>query len=78
MNGEGLQQELTQRGIAVRVETWERLAVLVPEAGAPPLAADDIRGEIQSLATRHGFTHVAIELTEDWCSGASLPRRQPD
>ena len=78
MNRDALQEELSQRGIRLRVEAWERLAVLVPTTDSSLVATDDFRRDVQALASKHGFTHVAIELTEDWISGASLSRHQSD
>lgn len=64
---------LAALGVRCEVEARGRLAVLVPRA---PLALDDParRRELQRLAQRHGFTHVALELTDD---DAALPRPEP-
>jgi hypothetical protein len=78
VNREAFEGELAQRGLPVRVESRERLAVLVPFSGAPALTGDTLRRDVQSLAVKHGFTHVAIELTEEWCSRAAVPRSQPE
>ena len=78
MNRDALQHDLLQRGVPCRVEAWDRLAVLVPDTGALPLAIEELRRDVLALASKHGFTHVAIELTEDWPSGATLSRRQSD
>ena len=54
--------------VACRVETRERLAILVPE-GPIELNADERRSILQ-LARSDGFTHAAVELDPDV---ASLP-----
>jgi hypothetical protein len=78
VNRDALEYDLTRLGLAIKVEERDRLAVLVPDASVSVRRAEMLQREIASLASKHGFTHVAIELTEDWCSGAPLPRDQPD
>ena len=56
-------------GVACRVETRDRLAVLVPDE-ALQLSAD-LRRNILQIARAEGFTHVAVELDP---AVASLPR----
>ena len=56
-----LRDALAARGLHVRVEGADSLAILVP----PPGAALDWpaeRHEIVRLARAHGFSHVALEL----------------
>lgn len=60
-----LEGALTDEGLACRVEARERLAVLVPRGDWPALDDAPRRRALHQLATRHGFTHVALELDAD-------------
>ena len=60
-----LEQRLHDRGMNYRVETRDRLVVLIPDGSGPPVRAD-----LLELAREEGFTHVALELDPD---GAALP-----
>lgn len=60
-------------GVPCDVERRGRLALLVPR-DAELLADPAHRREVQRLAQRHGFTHVALELVDD---DAPLPRAEP-
>jgi hypothetical protein len=60
----GLALALTALGLPCMVEAHERLAVIVPTAAVPDLVDAKMRREVQSLATAHGFTHVALDLGE--------------
>lgn len=68
-----LGEALAGEGMACRVEARERLAVLVPERGDADawrsLADAARRRALHQLATRHGFTHVALELDPDDAGG---------
>lgn len=58
---------LREHGMDCRVETLDRLAILVPD---PTLEISD-RKRVVELARASGFTHVALELDPD---GATLSR----
>ena len=62
-----LETMLRENGLTCRVETRERLAIIVPERGSTLPA----RAEILRSAREAGFTHVAVELDPD---GAALSR----
>ncbi|MGQ0538746.1 MAG: hypothetical protein ACT4R6_07345 [Gemmatimonadaceae bacterium] len=59
---ERLQRELTERGLAVRVEARGRLAVLLAGRAVDELMEERVRKGIVDLALGSGFTHVAVEL----------------
>ena len=61
----GLAAALAARGLACRVEGRERLALLVPADESLPVDDPQQRRAIHQLATRFGFTHVAIEVVDD-------------
>lgn len=50
-------------GVAARVEPLGRLAVLHVAGDVAPLADPALRERLMALATDHGFTHVALELS---------------
>lgn len=60
----GLALALSELGLSCAVEAHERLAVLVPTSAMPDLSDAAVRRRLQALATRHGFTHVALDLGE--------------
>ena len=64
MSTASLQAELAALGLVGSLETRGTLAVLtVRDARA---AGDDaVRERAVSLAARHGFTHLALELEDD-------------
>ena len=69
MSAASLQAELAALGLAGTLEARGTLAVLTVR---DVRAADDaIRESAVTLATRHGFTHLALEL-EDGEDRASL------
>ena len=56
-----LARDLAAHGVRCRVEARGRLAVLVV-ADHAPLGDPATRRRVATLATAHGFTHVALEL----------------
>ena len=64
-----LTARLREHGVDCRVETRERLAVLIPAGEYSPRAED--RRQVLTLVRGEGFTHVALELDPD---GAALLR----
>jgi hypothetical protein len=65
MSADALAAALSAIGHPCEVDMHERMAVLRPAGGAGMMADDALRARIVSLATEHGFTHVAVELTDD-------------
>jgi len=63
-----LESRLREVGFACRVETRERMAIIVPDTASPN--REDRQRMIQ-LARTEGFTHVCVEIEP---RGASLPR----
>ena len=74
-DADGLMRELGLRGLACRVESRQRLALLTSSdtAGANRLAAPTSRAAAIEAARGFGFTHVAIEL-EDAVDDAAVHR----
>jgi hypothetical protein len=69
-----LEAALNALGIDCAVEAHDRLAVLVPRGPVPDLTGAQLRRSALTLATEHGFTHVALELREGGAIRAPLPR----
>jgi hypothetical protein len=63
-----LTTRLQQLGITCRVETRDRLAIIIADQNSFPATA--ARAEVLRLAKEDGFTHVALEIDPD---GAALP-----
>jgi hypothetical protein len=63
-----LTSRLAHEGITCRVETRDRLAIIV--ATPDSLATAAVRADVLRVAKEEGFTHVALELDPD---GAALP-----
>lgn len=63
-----LESRLREVGIVCRVETRQRMAIVVPDTASPN--REDRQRMIQ-LARAEGFTHVCVELEP---RGAPLPR----
>ncbi len=58
-------RELAAAGWDVRVETRDRLVVIIPQsAGAADLTSARLRRAAIALAAARGFTHVALELVD--------------
>ena len=71
-----LASALDRLGFPVEVESRARLAVLVAsDATARRLAVPDARRDVIAAARAHGFTHVAVELSQSaFESGAPVLR----
>ena len=59
-----LERALVGAGIDVRVETRDRLAVLIPCDDGSGLMNAPVRRAAIALAAERGFTHVALELVD--------------
>lgn len=64
MTAESLELALAAVGVPCSVEPHQRLAVLRPSADGPSLVEESLRARVVALATEHGFTHVALDLTD--------------
>lgn len=69
MSAHALAAALSAIGYSCEVEARERMVVLRPAAGAHALADATLRARVVALAAEHGFSHVAVELTDDMCVG---------
>lgn len=70
-----LERALREQNVAGRVESFDRLAVLVPEEGGEPLDFTTLpaRARVLELAREMGFSHLALEIPEP-ASRAALRR----
>ncbi len=71
MSAADLEAALAAMGIHGRIEADGPLAILSITDGSR-LADPATRDAVVALAARHGFTHIALELTDDPADGASL------
>lgn len=72
MSAESLREALATLGLRGRVEARGALAVLVLEGDAAPLRDPSLRARALSLASEHGFTHLALEVTVVRNGGAAV------
>lgn len=75
---EELERALRGLGLRCRVESFDALAVALPERGERRFALHDIRRRAIELARAHGFSHLAVELQSqeeegDTSDRATLP-----
>ena len=75
---EGLEASLRRLGIRCTVESWDALAVALPESGERAFEDAAVRKQAIALARSHGFSHLAVELRDpalpDGDARAALPR----
>jgi hypothetical protein len=58
-----LETALEELGVLCRVETRDKLAVIVTDAdGAKRFGESDVRQRALAIARQHGYTHLALEL----------------
>ena len=69
----GLERALRAAGVPCVVDAFDRLAVVVPGPGGTALADAELRRRALALVAAHGFTHLALELTEDSTATARAP-----
>jgi hypothetical protein len=71
-----LERDLRALGIRCSVEEWDALAVLVPAPGDRALEDEELRRRAIALARSHGFSHLAMDLSEerDVASRETVPR----
>lgn len=76
---EGLESALRRLGIRCAVESWDALAVALPEPGERAFEDAAVRTQAVALARSHGFSHLAVELRDPAVQAdharAALPRR---
>lgn len=74
MSAGTLAAALSAAGVECAIETAQGLAIVRPRGGISVDAAT-LRAIAPRLAREHGFTHVALELTDDASSaGAAVSR----
>jgi len=74
MSAEALRSALAGAGLAAEVEGRERLAII---RAAGPTASRAIvaqRARVITLASAHGFSHVALEIGPPARRDAAVPR----
>jgi hypothetical protein len=71
---ESLREALAALGLHGSVEARGALAVLSLEGDAAPLRDPSIRARALSIASEHGFTHLALEVTDARSGGATVHR----
>ena len=74
MSAASLETALRARGVACRVEDRERLALLIPEGSVAAIEDPSVRREIVSLLREHGFTHLALEVSDAPSGDAAVHR----
>lgn len=66
MSAEGLQAALASLGVHGRIETRDRLAVLIATDDQATLLLDEAtRDRAVRSAREHGFANLALELSDD-------------
>ncbi|GAC1647094.1 MAG: hypothetical protein NVS4B3_00600 [Gemmatimonadaceae bacterium] len=75
MSAAALASAVNRLGVPCDIETIGGVAVVVVRdaPGAHAIAEPACRQEIAALARAHGFSHVAVELTDD-VTHATVPR----
>jgi hypothetical protein len=72
LSAESLREALAALGLHCRVEARGALAVLVLEGDVAPLRDPSLRGRALSIASAHGFTHLALEAAVARNGGAAV------
>jgi hypothetical protein len=66
VSAESLQAALASLGVRGRIETRDRLALLIAsDHEAAVLLDEDTRERAVTIAREHGFANVALELRDD-------------
>lgn len=74
MSAEALRQALVTLGIRGSIEARGALAILSVEGDAAQLRDPEFRARILGLASEHGFTNLALEVSHPSGEGAALHR----
>lgn len=72
MSAEALRQALAALGLRGVVEARGALAIFSIEGDVAPLRDPEIRARAVALASEHGFTNLALEVSDRSGNGASL------
>lgn len=59
-----LERALRALGLRVSIEAMDALAIAVPEPGERGFERPETRTHAIALARSHGFSHLAVELSE--------------
>ena len=62
---ESLERELHSMGLRCSLETWDALAVAIPEPGERGFEDAAIRQRAIAAARNNGFSHLAVEIRVD-------------
>lgn len=66
MSAEVLETALASLGVRGRIETRDRLAVLIATDDEAVVLLDEAtRGRAVAIAREHGYANLALELTDD-------------
>jgi hypothetical protein len=74
LSAEALRQALATLGIHGRVEARGALAILSVDGDAAALRDPKLRARAVSVASEHGFTNLALEVSHPSGEGAALHR----
>lgn len=74
MSAESLRQALAALGIHGSVEARGALAILSVEGDIAQLRDPEMRARVLGLASEHGFTNLALEVSQPSGEGAALHR----
>lgn len=72
MSAEALRQALAALGLRGVVEARGALAILSVDGDPAPLRDPEIRARAVAIATEHGFTNLALEVSDRPADSASL------
>ena len=72
-----LREALAGLGVDAEVKARDRLAVIAARSAVGALTDRGLRDRVVAAAARAGFSHLAVELTDDSLDDAALPGRQP-
>lgn len=74
MSAEALRQALAALGIHGSVEARGALAILTLYDNGASLRDRELRAKAIALASEHGFTNLALEVSDPSAEGAALHR----
>ncbi|HEY9425920.1 MAG TPA: hypothetical protein VIR34_02100 [Gemmatimonadaceae bacterium] len=74
MSAEALRQALAALGIHGSVEARGALAILTLNGAGASLRDPELRAKAVALASEHGFTNLALEVSDSPGEGAALHR----
>jgi hypothetical protein len=74
MSATTLETALNALGIPCTVQAVDRLAIIIPTACDVEFDAPERRRAALTLMRAHGFTHLAVEVGDEFLDGATLRR----